>query len=117
MKAIKWTDVEAKKMSEYIDLRPVHGEKITLGYFDIRKGAEVPVHSHHNEQISCVLRGKMRFYNDGFEAVVEAGGIIMIPPNEPHGAEALEDSNVIDIFSPSREDWQKGDDSYLRGKR
>jgi hypothetical protein len=28
--------------------------------------------------------------------------------------EAMEDSVVVDIFSPSRDDWQRGDDSYLR---
>jgi quercetin dioxygenase-like cupin family protein len=33
----------------------------------------------------------------------------------PHGVEALEDSVVVDVFSPAREDWIRGDDAYLRG--
>jgi hypothetical protein len=33
----------------------------------------------------------------------------------PHRAEALDDSLVLDVFSPVREDWRRGDDAYLRG--
>jgi hypothetical protein len=29
--------------------------------------------------------------------------------------EALEDSLVLDVFAPRREDWLRGDDAYLRG--
>jgi hypothetical protein len=32
----------------------------------------------------------------------------------PHGVEALEDTDVLDTFTPVREDWVTGDDSYLR---
>jgi hypothetical protein len=28
--------------------------------------------------------------------------------------EALEDTIVIDVFAPVREDWVRGDDAYLR---
>jgi quercetin dioxygenase-like cupin family protein len=45
---------------------------------------------------------------------VRAGESIAIPPNVPHSVEAMEDSVVVDIFSPSRDDWQRGDDAYLR---
>jgi quercetin dioxygenase-like cupin family protein len=46
---------------------------------------------------------------------VRAGEVLTIPPNLPHSALALEDTLVLDIFSPPRQDWLDGDDAYLRG--
>ena len=40
--------------------------------------------------------------------------MLVIPPHMPHKVEALEDTDVTDIFSPVREDWLRGDDAYLR---
>ena len=34
--------------------------------------------------------------------------------NVPHEVEALEDSIVLDVFSPARDDWRRGEDAYLR---
>jgi quercetin dioxygenase-like cupin family protein len=39
---------------------------------------------------------------------------LAIPPHAPHEVEALEDTVVLDIFTPAREDWIRGDDAYLR---
>jgi quercetin dioxygenase-like cupin family protein len=40
--------------------------------------------------------------------------VLHIAANEPHSAEALEDCQVMDVFSPVRDDWRRGDDAYLR---
>jgi len=40
--------------------------------------------------------------------------VMRIPPHVPHSAQALEDSVAVDLFSPIREDWIRGDDAYLR---
>jgi len=37
-----------------------------------------------------------------------------LAPNQAHAVEVLEDSIVLDLFSPPREDWIRGDDAYLR---
>jgi quercetin dioxygenase-like cupin family protein len=50
------------------------------------------------------------------EFVLKAGQMVHVPPNVPHGNEALEDTMIMELFSPIREDWIKGDDSYLRQK-
>ena len=42
---------------------------------------------------------------------------MVIPPGVPHEAEALEDTVVIDIFSPPREDFLSAEGpAYLRGR-
>jgi quercetin dioxygenase-like cupin family protein len=56
----------------------------------------------------------MRFSIEGKEIVLHAGDFLLIPPNVPHAAVALEDSICIDTFTPPREDWINGTDAYLR---
>jgi len=80
----------------------------------LRKGARVPQHSHHNEQVSYVLDGVMKFFLDNREVIVSAGEVLCIPPNMPHEAIALEDTVDVDIFNPPRQDWIDKDDAYLR---
>jgi quercetin dioxygenase-like cupin family protein len=87
---------------------------MTVARLDIRKGCSVPEHSHHNEQISMIEQGSMRFVLGGVEKIVRAGEVLQIPPHVPHSAEALEDCIAVDLFSPPREDWIRGDDAYLR---
>jgi quercetin dioxygenase-like cupin family protein len=78
----------------------------------------VPKHEHHNEQISYILKGTLRFWlgDDESEVIdVAAGEVLTIPPNVPHRAEALDDVLDVDVFTPPREDWLSGNDAYLRG--
>ena len=72
------------------------------------------MHDHENEQIATVLEGRVRFVVGGEDRVVEAGMTVPLAANVPHEVEALEDSIVLDVFSPVREDWLRGDDAYLR---
>jgi quercetin dioxygenase-like cupin family protein len=58
--------------------------------------------------------GRLRFMIDGNEVVLKPGEVLRIPPHVPHSAEALDDCVATDLFSPSREDWRRGDDAYLR---
>jgi quercetin dioxygenase-like cupin family protein len=51
---------------------------------------------------------------DGKEVTVRAGEVLVIPSDLPHKADALEDSSVIEIFSPIRLDWIQGTDNYLK---
>jgi quercetin dioxygenase-like cupin family protein len=74
----------------------------------------VQEHKPLNEQVSMVETGSLRFILDGEVVVVRAREVLRIPPNATHSAEAIEDTYVVDLFSPRREDWIRGDDAYLR---
>lgn len=90
-----------------------------LAHVYLDKGAIVPQHSHHNEQLTYILEGALHFWigEDGSqEIVVSAGEVLHIPSNIPHRAQALEDTLDVDIFSPPREDWLNGTDSYFHNK-
>ena len=65
----------------------------------------------------AVLRRPLRLGDDLSEVhEVRAGEVLVIPANVPHEATALEDTYDLDVFSPPREDWIKGQDAYLRGR-
>jgi quercetin dioxygenase-like cupin family protein len=109
-----WNDVALEVLSDTIKRRALHGEQATVARFELAKGAVVPRHSHSNEQYSFVLEGALMLRFDDGEVVLRPGKMIVIPPNAPHEAVALEACVVMDFFSPRREDWIRREDDYLR---
>ncbi len=108
----RWDEAPAEQVSELVTRQAFHTETMTFARITLKRGAVVPMHTHENEQIATVLSGRMRFEVDGADHIVSAGESIAFLANVPHEAEALEDSVVYDAFSPPREDWKRGDDSY-----
>jgi quercetin dioxygenase-like cupin family protein len=114
MKLYGWDHVPEEQLNPNICRRVIHGEKMTIAQIRLRKGAMVAEHRHDHEQTSMIQQGRLRFVVAGEEAMLQAGDILMIPPGAPHSVEVLEDCVVVDMFSPARDDWQRGDDAYLR---
>ena len=82
----------------------------------ILEGALVPQHSHHNEQLTYIISGALHFYigaDRGQEVIVREGEVLHIPSHVLHEARALEDTLDVDVFSPPRQDWLDGTDSYF----
>jgi len=114
LKYIAWNDVEREEMNPLLYRQLIVGRQVMLARILLKKGCVVPWHSHVNEQLSSIFEGALKFWIDGREIVVRAGEVLVIPPNMPHKAEALEDTLAIDTFHPPREDWINKTDSYLR---
>lgn len=114
----RWDEMEKETVSDTIKRRMVTGERAMLAHIYLDKGARVPKHFHHNEQITYLLEGVLKFWigDEREEIILRAGEVLHIPPNVPHEAEALENCLDVDVFSPPREDWLNGTDHYLRGK-
>jgi len=115
-KYIPWNSVELERLNPLLKRQLVVGEKVMIARVLLDKGCVVPLHSHHNEQVTYILEGALKFCLNGEEVVVRAGEVLCIPPNVPHEAVALEDTVDLDIFTPPREDWIAKTDAYLRGE-
>jgi quercetin dioxygenase-like cupin family protein len=113
-KHIKWNDIEVEAMSSTISRQLLVGTNLMVARVLLKKGARVPLHSHHNEQVTYILEGALHFFIDNKEVVVSAGEVLCIPPHMPHEAIALEDTVDVDIFTPPRQDWLNKEDAYLR---
>jgi quercetin dioxygenase-like cupin family protein len=109
-----WASIEKEQMNPFLVRQVIHGDHMTIARLELKKGASVPEHSHHNEQVSMVQSGRIMFSLAGVQSTVGAGETVRIPPNVPHFVEVIEDCVVFDLFSPRREDWIRGDDAYLR---
>jgi len=83
----------------------VSGEKTVMCKFEFDKGAVVPLHSHIYEQTGYLLKGKIRFIIDGKQHNLGTGDSWCIMGNVGHSAEILEDTVLIETFSPVREDY------------
>ena len=114
MEKIPWSSVKVEHLSDSIQRQMINGSNITIALLHLAKGAVVPPHSHENEQMSLVLEGSIRFFRGTEEFVARKNEVVHIPPNQEHGAEVLETFVGVDIFSPPRHDWIRGDDAYLR---
>jgi quercetin dioxygenase-like cupin family protein len=62
-------------------------------------------HSHPHEQMVYVVRGRLRFEHPGGVFEAGTGDSFIVPGNVEHQASALEDSEVLDIFTPMREEY------------
>ena len=110
----RWSDLEPEQMNPLLTRQFITGSEAMLARIVLKKGCVVPEHSHANEQIAFILEGALRFNLAGEERIVRSGEVLVIPPNTPHSALALEDTVDFDIFAPPRQDWINKDDSYLR---
>lgn len=111
---IPWHTVPLEDLNPLLKRQFVVGQEIMLARVLLDKGCIVPEHSHHNEQLTYIVEGALKFWIDGKEIVVHAGEVLCIPSNMPHKAEALEYTVDLDVFTPPRADWINKTDQYLR---
>jgi quercetin dioxygenase-like cupin family protein len=114
MTLYNWNTLDQEQLNPRVGRKCIHASQMTVARLELLKHAFVPEHSHVNEQVTMVQQGALRFLFGGREQIVRAGEVLVIPPNMPHSAEALEDTTAVDVFSPPREDWMRGEDGYLR---
>jgi len=115
-----WDRIPREAVTDAIARRVFTGDRMMLAHVYLDKGSIVPKHAHENEQLTWIVEGALRFWigtegEEGYEErVVSAGEVMYIPSNVPHKAEALEDTFDVDVFSPPRQDWLDGTDSYFK---
>jgi len=115
----QWDEIPLETVKDGITRRLFTGERMMIAHVYLDEGAVVPTHSHENEQLTYVIEGALRFWigqegsDDVEELVVSSGEVLHIPPHVPHKAEALADTFDVDVFSPPRQDWLDGTDSYF----
>lgn len=100
------SELERIAVWEGIRARRVEGEQMTLAIVELDANAVVPEHTHPSEQNGMVIRGEMRFRVGDEERLLGPGGTWRILGGVPHSAMAgPEGAEVIDVFSPTRSDW------------
>jgi len=108
-RAHRWADLPIDHPMPLIARRRIVGQQLMISRVELTKGFVVPTHQHTNEQFAVVLSGRIRFgigaegAPDRRELTLGAGEVLEIPSNVPHSAHALEDTLILDLFSPPSE--------------
>ena len=121
VKKYNWNDVHSEQLTPLLSRKMITGDRLMIADVLLSKGSIVPAHDHHNEQITYIVKGCLRFWigehadNPADVYVdVHAGEVLTIPGMVRHRAEALEDTIDVDVFNPPRQDWLDGSDAYIR---
>ena len=101
----RWEEMKQDTPMPLLSRRRVMGEKMMISEITLFKGCEVLLHSHENEQFSCVLSGWLRFTTQLADGTmrhldVRGGEVLHLPSHVPHGVVAMEETVVLDLFSP-----------------
>ena len=83
----------------------VHSSAMMLVRHRMHKGWRGTRHCHPHEQMVYVVSGRIRVRVENVWCEAAAGDNFIVASSADHEAEALEDSVVLDIFTPAREDY------------
>jgi len=82
-----------------------HGESTLMAKFLLSKGSSLPEHDHPYEQTGYLVEGSIRLYIEDKSKVLTSGDSWSIPANIKHKSEVINDSIIIEVFSPCRPDY------------
>lgn len=83
-----------------------YNDNCMLCHFRLTKGASIKLHHHTAVQNGYVINGKIRFFKEGGKSfIVGNGDGYIFGSNEPHGSEVLEDTELVECFTPMRPEY------------
>ena len=106
MPYIKLSEIEERFLFEGYTAKIIHGEKLTVAHVTVKANSPLPEHQHPHEQILNLIKGEFLFTCEGIDHHMKAGESFAIPSNAPHSAKSLTDCYIIDVFTPTRDDWK-----------
>jgi quercetin dioxygenase-like cupin family protein len=101
-------DIEWETVGEGVKRKIMgYDDKIMLVHVDFEKGSIGPMHQHPHSQVTYVVSGSFDVTIDGKTQTLKAGDSFYIPTNALHGAICTSSGQLIDVFSPIREDFME----------
>lgn len=101
-------DVAVERVGQGVERKILAADgKLMAVEVHFQKGGMGALHTHPHEQISYIVKGSFEFNLDGMIETIKAGDSYYVSPDVRHGVMALEDSVILDIFTPQREDFLK----------
>ena len=77
-------------------------------------GSKMPEHQHPQEQIVHILAGRMKLIVSGTPHEMKPGDSFYLAANVPHAVETMEETRVLDTFSPPRGEYLAIDEANRR---
>ena len=100
------SEIPAEQMPAWKSRRiKAYGEGMMLVENVFAPGETAADHSHPHTQIMYIIEGKTEVTVDGETRTLTAGDSVYVRPDAVHGLRALEETRMLDVFSPMREDF------------
>jgi quercetin dioxygenase-like cupin family protein len=90
-----------------------HGRTMYQMSAQLDAGSKMPEHRHPQEQIVHILSGRMKLIVDGTPHELKTGDSFYLASNVPHSVETIEETRVVDTFSPPRDEYLAMDKVFL----
>lgn len=104
---INKNDVQPVKMLEGVFRRTlVYNDTVMICHLTLEEGANIPLHNHEAHQIGHVMRGQLKFITEIGDFIAGEGDSYVFNAHEKHGAVCLELAEVVEVFSPTRDEYK-----------
>ena len=107
MKLYNWDDVAVNQSDSGITRQLITFENMMLAQIFIPRGISFPAHRISSEQLTLYVKGRAVYQSGDSKIEASEGSIVHIPAGTVHNDQVLEDTIVLDVFSPPRQDWLK----------
>ncbi|MBX9929667.1 MAG: cupin domain-containing protein [Gemmatimonadaceae bacterium] len=97
-------DTPVRELAPGLHAQVLHGDALSVMHVRVDAEARLPRHAHPHEQATTVIRGRLLLTVGDEEYDLSPGMTAFIPSGVPHHAYAPESCEVIDLFTPVRED-------------
>ena len=101
-------EIPLERITDKISRRMMAGSQGMMVWWQMKAGAVAGAHSHPNEQLVWMLKGRMELRIGKETRLMGPGDVAVIPGGINHEAIFPEDAEVIDIFCPPRADFLAG---------
>jgi quercetin dioxygenase-like cupin family protein len=108
--------VRQERITDKITRRVLSGKQSMIVWWNAKAGAHASAHQHPHEQLVWMLKGRLELRIGGERREMLAGDVAVIPGGTEHEAWFHDDTEVVDVFSPPREDFlEGGTPGYMEG--
>jgi len=103
---VRAEDIEWENVNEGVRRKILsYDDQLMLVHVRFEKGAVGEPHHHTHRQVTYVESGRFEVNIDGEKNILEQGDTFFVSPNLSHSVIALEKGELIDVFTPAREDF------------
>jgi quercetin dioxygenase-like cupin family protein len=100
-------ETKVTNMAEGVVIRVAsYGGPLMATEVSFEPGAQAPMHSHPHEQLSYIAKGSCEFTVGNQTKLIKTGDGVYIPGNVSHSVKAVDETVIVDIFTPQREDFK-----------
>jgi quercetin dioxygenase-like cupin family protein len=109
---IEWNQIPWEEVNANVSRKVIMGERMMMVMYRFRGGLAWPEESHEAEQAGYLLKGKHELSTGGKKYVLGPGDSYFIESKVPHSSRFLEETILIDIFSPPRKELMEKDRGF-----